>query len=248
MNRPKLSVIIPAYNGEEDLKRGVLDEVADYLKRQNYNYEVVIVNDGSSDQTAEVVARETKNKPEFKLINNPHKGKAVTVMTGLLESTGEIAVFTDIDQSTPLSEIEKFFPKFNERFDIVIGSRSGRAGAPIVRKIVAFGFSVLRTIILGLPIADTQCGFKAFDRKSIDLIFPKMLERYQNTKVAGRALNADFDVEFLYLARKRGLKIAEVKVAWHDRNPENAHLVKNAVDAFKGMIRIRIKDFGRQYV
>lgn len=247
MNRPKLSVIIPAYNGEGDLERGVLDKVAGYLEKQDYRAEVLIVNDGSSDKTAELIKEQIRNKNNFQLVNNPHRGKAVTVMTGLLQSTGELAVFTDIDQSTPLSEIENFFPKFNQGFDVVIGSRNGRAGAPIIRKIVALGFSVLRTIILGLPLADTQCGFKAFSRKSIEQIFPRMLERYQNTNVSGRALNADFDVEFLYLARKKNLKIAEVKVDWHDRNPENAHLIKNALDAFFGMLRIRVGDLRGRY-
>jgi dolichyl-phosphate beta-glucosyltransferase len=243
----KLSVIIPAYNGEEDLKRGILDEVEKYLQKQTYLYEVIIVDDGSADHTVEVAQNAIKGKKGFRLIKNPHKGKAVTVMTGLVESRGEIAVFTDIDQSTPLSEIEKFFPKFEKGFDIVIGSRSGRSGSPVLRKIASVGFSVLRTLILGLPLSDTQCGFKAFNRRSIELIFPKLLKRYGEQSVSGRALNADFDVEMLFLAKKRNLKIAEVKVYWHDKNPENAHLIKNAVDAFKGMLRIRMLDLSGRY-
>lgn len=247
MNTPKLSVIIPAYNGEEDLKRGILGKVEDYLKKQNYLYEVLIVDDGSSDNTAKVVQDQIKDKKGFRLIKNPHKGKAVTVMTGLLQSQGEVSVFTDIDQSTPLSEIEKFFPKFDQGFDLVIGSRSGRSGSPFVRKVVSLGFSILRTIILGLNISDTQCGFKAFKREAIDRIFPQLLDKYQNVDVSGRVLNADFDAGFLYLARKKNLKIAEVKVDWHDQNPEDANLVKNAIDTLKGMLRIRISDFRGEY-
>lgn len=246
MQKIKLSVIIPIYNGEKDLERGVLDEVDKYLKEQDYDYEVLIVDDGSTDCTVDVVLKQINNKTGFKLIKNPHKGKAVTVMTGLLESKGEIAVFTDIDQSTPLKEIEKFIPKFKNGFDIVIGSRSGRAGAPIVRKIIALGFAILRTLILGLTISDTQCGFKVFNRKSIEQIFTSMIKRYQNVTVSGRALNANFDVEFLYLARKKHLKIAEVKINWHDENPQNAHLIKNAIDALKGMIQVRIQDLNGQ--
>ncbi|MDO8486503.1 MAG: glycosyltransferase [Candidatus Staskawiczbacteria bacterium] len=247
MPKIKLSVIIPIYNGEKDLERGVLDEVDKYLKEQDYDYEVLIVDDGSSDNTVDVALKQINNKTGFRLIKNPHKGKAVTVMTGLLESHGEITVFTDIDQSTPLKEIEKFFPKFEKGFDIVIGSRSGRAGAPIVRKIVALGFAVLRTLILGLTISDTQCGFKAFNRQSIELIFTNMIKRYQNVTVSGRALNANFDVEFLYLAGKKHLKIAEVKVYWHDENPQNAHLIKNAIDALKGMIQVKLQDLKGKY-
>lgn len=247
MSKIKLSVIIPIYNGEKDLERGVLDEVDKYLKEQDYNYEVLIVDDGSADHTVDVVSEQIRGKTGFRLIKNPHKGKAVTVMTGFLASHGEIAVFTDIDQSTPLKEIEKFFPKFEKGFDIVIGSRLGRAGAPIVRKIVALGFAVLRTLILGLTISDTQCGFKAFNRQSIELIFTNMIKRYQNVTVSGRALNANFDVEFLYLAGKKHLKIAEVKVYWHDENPQNAHLVKNAIDALKGMIQVKLQDLKGKY-
>lgn len=246
-NSIKLSVVIPAYNGEEDLKKGILDEVANYLKNQDYHYEVLVVDDGSADNTAQVAAEQIKNKKNFQLIKNPHKGKAVTVMTGLLQSKGEVAAFTDIDQSTPLAEIEKFLPKFEQGYDIVIGSRQGRSGSPVVRKIVSMGFSVLRTVILGLPLSDTQCGFKAFNQKSIGLIFPQLLKRYQEVSTSGRALNADFDVEFLYLARKKNLKIAEIKVNWHNRNPEQANLMKNAIDTLHGMLRIRIRDFTGGY-
>lgn len=247
MNDLKLSVVIPVYNGEADLQRKVLDEVATYLEKQDYKYEVLVIDDGSTDKTIEVIEREIKGKTGFRLIKNPHKGKAVTVMTGLVESRGEIIVFTDIDQSTPLSEVEKFFPKFEEGFDIVIGSRSGRAGSPLMRKLASLVFSILRTIILGLPLTDTQCGFKAFTHKTIEVIFPGMLKRYKEVTVSGRALNADFDVEFLFIAKKKNLKIAETKVNWHDRNPENTHLIKNAIDALKGMIRIRINSLNGTY-
>lgn len=246
-NKIKLSVVIPAYNGEEDLKKGILDEVSNYLKNQDYQYEVLVVDDGSSDNTAQIVAEQIKNKKNFQLIKNSHKGKAVTVMTGLLQSKGEIVAFTDIDQSTPLREIEKFISKFEQGYEIVIGSRQGRSGSPVVRQIASIGFSVLRTVILGLPLSDTQCGFKAFSQKSIGLIFPQLLKRYQEVSTSGRSLNADFDVEFLYLARKKNLKIAEIKVNWHDRNPEQANLVKNAIDTVQGMLRIRIRDLSGGY-
>ncbi|MCL5785028.1 MAG: glycosyltransferase [Patescibacteria group bacterium] len=244
----KLSVVIPAYNGEEDLRKGVLEEIDRYLEKQDYGYEVVIVDDGSTDNTAVIVEGLAKNKKNFRLIKNPHKGKAVTVMTGLIESRGEVVVFTDIDQSTPLLEIEKFFPKFEQGFNIVIGSRSGRSGSPLIRKLASVVFSILRRIILGLPLVDTQCGFKAFDRKSIEMIFPKLLERYRNINTSGRALNADFDVEMLFLAKKKNLQIAEVKVDWHDENPQNAHLIANSLDALKGMFRVRLNDLRGKYV
>ena len=132
MSDIKLSVVIPSYNEQANLKNGVLDEVYKYLKDKEYTWEVLIVDDGSSDQTKEIVKEQIKNRTGFRLIENPHGGKAITVMSGLLESKGEIALFTDMDQATPLIELEKLLPEFNKGFDIVIGSRHGRKGAPLI--------------------------------------------------------------------------------------------------------------------
>lgn len=243
----KLSVIIPAYNEEENLKNGVLLQVEDYLKTTNYTYEVLIVDDGSSDKTVELVEQTIKNKENFSLIKNKHQGKATTVMTGLLESTGEIAIFTDMDQATPISEIEKFLPKFNEGYDIVIGSRSGRKGAPLIRKLLAWGFAVLRGIILGLPFKDTQCGFKAFNRRSVETIFPKIKDEWGILHTKGGAVNAGFDVEVLYLAKKYSFKIAEVPVEWNYVDTERVQVVKDALAAIYDMLRIRVSDLRGKY-
>lgn len=243
----KLSIIIPAYNEEKNIKDGALMKVANYLEKVTYPYEVLIVDDGSTDKTVEVVEEYIKNLKNFRVVQNPHGGKAITVMSGLLKASGDIAVFTDMDQATPMSEIEKFFPKFESGANIVIGSRTGRQGAPLVRKLAAWGFSVLRTVILGLPIKDTQCGFKAFDQKSIKQIFPKVLPIWQDMKSSGAAVNAGFDVEVLFLAKKRGFNIAEVPVDWHHVGTERVQLIKDATEAIKDMLRIRINDLTGKY-
>ncbi len=244
----KLSVVIPAYNETNNLKFGVLDEVYNYLKGQGYTYEVLIVDDGSTDQTPGIVKELIKNKSGFKSIENQHGGKAITVMSGMLEASGEIAVFTDMDQATPLKEIEKFFPKFEEGYDIVIGSRAGRKGAPLVRKLLAWGFATLRNLILNLPFSDTQCGFKAFKKDAIQKVLPELLEQWRNMSSSGAAVNAGFDVETLYLAKKKGLKIAEVSVDWHHVGSERVQAIKDSVDAIKDMLRIRINDLQGKYV
>lgn len=244
----KLSVIIPAYNETVNLKKGVLDQVADYLKAQDYLYEVLIIDDGSKDNTVELVEGEIKNKKGFKLIKNLHGGKALTVIVGILKAQGEVAVFTDMDQATPISQIEKFFPKFREDFDVVIGMRKGRKGAPLIRKISAWGFAALRNLILGLPFRDTQCGFKAFNQRAIKTIFPDLLDIWQTNKAKGAAVNAAFDTEMLYLAKKKGLNIAEVEVDWHHVGTKRVQLVSDAMDALKGMLRIRFNDVQRKYV
>ena len=187
------------------------------------------------------------HKKNIRLIKNDHGGKAIAVMTGLLDSTGEIALFTDMDQATPISEIEKLLPKFEEGFDIAIGSRSGRKGAPIVRKFMAFGFSLMRNIILGLPFKDTQCGFKAFNRKSILEIFPVLLKRWKKLKQTGAAVNAGFDVETLFLAKKKGFKIAEVTVEWHHVGTERGQIIKDSLDAVWDIFRIRLDDLQNKY-
>lgn len=242
----KLSVVIPAYKEIQNLKKGVLDQVNDYLIKQDYSYEVLVVDDGSPDETADLIEEIIKGKKNFRLMRNPHGGKAITVMAGMIESKGEIALFTDMDQATPLKEIEKLLPKFDEGFDIVIGVRKGRQGAPLKRKIMAWGFSVLRNIILGLPFSDTQCGFKAFNRDSVNAVFPVMLKNWQNMKSGGAAVNAGFDVETLFLAKKKNFKITEVPVNWHYVGTERVG-IKAAIEALKDMIRIRFDDWGGKY-
>lgn len=240
-----LSVVIPAFNESKNIKNGVLDKVYEYLKEQKYSYEVLIVDDGSSDNTADLIEDQIKEKKGFRLIRNEHGGKAITVMTGLLESKGDIALFTDMDQATPLKEVEKFWPQFSRGFDIVIGERSGRKGAPIIRKIYAFGFTILRTLILGIPF-DTQCGFKAFKRRAIETIFPKLLKEWKRMGTSGAAVNAGFDVEILFLAKKKSFNITSIPVEWHYVGSERVGLGA-AIEAFKDMVRIRLNDFYGKY-
>ena len=243
----KLSIITPAYNESANLKKGVLGEMADYLKTADFIYEVLIVDDGSSDNSVKIIKEQIKNKKDFKIIENPHGGKAITVMTGLLAAEGEIALFTDLDQATPLKAVANFFPKFEEGYDIVIGSRAGRKGAPLVRKLSAWGFSVLRGLILGLPFSDTQCGFKAFSKGAVEKIIPKIKSEWGVVHFKGGAVNAGFDVEILYLAKKYGFKIAEVPVEWNYVDSERVQVIKDAAAAIYDMLRIRINDLQGKY-
>lgn len=247
MQKIKLSVIIPAYNEAKNLDKGALEEVNNYLKKQNYTYEVLIVDDGSTDETVKIVEEQIKDKKNFRLIKNPHGGKALTVISGMLKTSGEIAVFTDMDQATPIDQIERFFPKFEDGFDVVIGSRHGRKGAPLLRKFMGWGFSAVRFIILGLPFKDTQCGFKAFNQQSIQAIFPQVQKIWEENKVKGAAVNAGFDVETLFLTRKKGFKIAEVVVDWRHVGTERVQAINDSLEALKDVIRIRINDINKKY-
>lgn len=243
----KISVIIPSYNEEANLKKEVLKEVSDFLEERKLNYEVIIVDDGSSDSSVQLIKKQIAKDQNFKLIQNKHGGKAIAVLTGMIESKGDIVLFTDMDQATPINQINKFLPKFDQGFDIVIGSRVGRRGAPIVRKLAAWGFSFLRGIILGLPFQDTQCGFKAFNRKSIEKIIPKIKNEWGTLHFKGGAVNAGFDVELLYLAKKYRFKIAEVDVEWNYVDTERVQVLKDALAAIYDMFRIRFNDMIGKY-
>lgn len=238
MQRPYLSVVIPAYREEDNLKSGVLKEVYDYLKKQSYTWEVLIVDDGSPDNTAKVAKELVKKYKNFSVLKEPHRGKGGTVIAGVLASKGEIILFTDMDQATPIDQLEKILPKFNQGFDIVIGSRAGRKGAPLVRKIMAFGFVVLRTLVLRLPYRDTQCGFKAIKSDAKGIFKKMMIFNEKSSKDAG--VTAGFDLEMLYLARKNGLKVAEVPVVWEHKGSVRVNPIRDSYQGLRDLLRVRI--------
>lgn len=242
MNNPFLSIVIPAYNEETNIRLGVLDKVLRYLDHQSYIWEVLVVNDGSSDNTKSLVEDFVKGNKGFRLIDNPHQGKAGTVVTGMMEAKGDIILFSDLDQATPLHQVEKILPWFKKGFAVVIGSREGkREGAPLLRRIMARGFMFLRTIFLGLTgIKDTQCGFKAFEKKAAHDIC-KHLSIYGTTKtVSGAMVTAGFDIELLFLAKELGYQIKEVPVEWHYVETRRVNPLKDSWQAFLDILRIRI--------
>lgn len=246
MNDVKLSVVIPAYKETKNIRNGSLDQVYDYLSKQKYSWEVLVVDDDSPDDTLAIAQENIKNKKGFRVIHEKHGGKGITVMRGVLQSAGDIILATDMDQATPIDQIEKFFPKLEEGYDIIIGSRSGRKGAPLIRQIYAFGFVLLRNMILGLPFTDTQCGFKAYTRGAAGEIFPQMLKKWEKKAAAGAAVNAGFDIEALFIAKKKGLKVAEVPVKWQYVQSERVG-IRAAVEALKDMLQIKLNDLRGGY-
>jgi glycosyltransferase involved in cell wall biosynthesis len=244
-----LSIVIPAYNEEKNLKKGVLDLVSDYLSKQSYSWEVLIVDDGSKDKTTEIVDKFVKKHKNFKLFKEPHRGKGGTVIAGMLKAEGKIVVFDDMDQATPINQLERILPKFEKGFDIAIGSRSGRKGANAIRKVMAFGFMILRTLILRLPFKDTQCGFKGFKKSAVKPIFERM-KIFNEKQVVGSAVTAGFDLELLYIARKLGFKIAEVPVEWEeigDRGTSGVNPIKDSWDGLMDLMQVRINALQGKY-
>ena len=163
-----LTVVIPSYNEMGNLRKGTLSKVQKYLDRQGFSYEVIIVDDGSTDGSNDFVKKFAQEEKEFRLIQNSHSGKAGAVTTGMLDAKGDYVLFADMDQATPIEELEELLPFTKKGYDIVIGSRSSnRQGAPFTRKVMAKGMMMLRSTIVGLgEIKDTQCGFKFCSRES----------------------------------------------------------------------------------
>ncbi len=241
MKKIFLTVVVPAYNEETNIRLGALDKVSLYLGLQSYEWEVIVVNDGSNDNTRKLLEDFIKRNKGFFLINNPHQGKAATVVTGMLAAAGDIVLFSDLDQATPIAELEKVLPWFEKGFDVVIGSRnSRREGAPVLRRIMARGFMLLRSLLLGLRgIADTQCGFKAFRREVAHDIFGQLKLYGSQHQVVGSMVTAGFDIEVLYLAKNQGYRIKEVPVEWHYVETRRVNPFKDSWQGLMDILKIR---------
>ncbi len=245
--KPYLSVIIPFYNESENFHQGNLTKVYKYLTGLKFTWELLLVNDGSKDDSLKLAMKFAKTHPRAKVLDNPHQGKAATVASGVFASQGEFILFSDTDQATPIEELTKFLPKFELGFDIVIGSRAGRKGAPLFRQALAYGMIVVRTLLLNLPFRDTQCGFKAFKKTAADKIFKIMEQAHPAQNIDHPAVNPGFDVELLYLGRKLGYKITEVPVTWFHRESKRVSFFKDAIGGIKELLLIRYRSLTDAY-
>ncbi len=244
-----LSIIIPSFNEKNNLKRGVLEKVANYLTQQKYSYEVILSDDGSTDGSLETLAAFVKKNSNFRLLANQHAGKGPTVAAGMLAARGQWRLFTDFDQSTPLSELEKLLPSTVDH-EIVIGSRAA-AGAkrekePWYRHAMGFGFNILTRIIVLPGILDSQCGFKLFSARATSKIFPK-LYIYGSRSRARDAFTGAFDVELLFLARKNKFALAEIPVLWQHAHSDRVSPLKDSIRMLRDIIRIRLASWRGQY-
>lgn len=250
MKKTYLSVIIPCYNEEKNLKRGVLDEVEKYLQKQKYSSEVIISDDGSTDKSIKIVEKFVKYHPRFKLLRNEHAGKPFAIKAGLKKARGEIVLFTDMDQSAPISELKKLLPLFEKGFDLVIGSRGKeRRRFPWYRKIISSGFRLFRRMLLLRKIIDTQCGFKALKKKAGTAIFKKMQIFKQTGEAKGWRVGA-WDVEMLFVAEKLGYRVKEIIVDWEDRDiarGKRRDFIKESTEMLKEILRVRLNDLRGYY-
>jgi len=243
VNKIYLSVVIPSFDEMTNLRKGVLEKVQHFLQKKKYSYEVIIVDDGSKDGSVEFVEKFTQENPHFTLIKNPHTGKAGAVTTGMLAAKGEYVLFTDMDQATPIEEIDKLLPSFEEGYDIVIGSRNNeRKGSPFIRLFISRANMILRKSLVGLPaISDTQCGFKVFTHAAAQKLFTKIHAIHHGfRKVSGSNVTSGFDVEVLYIADTMGYKIKEVPVSWLYVETRRVSPIRDSVEGLKELCMIRI--------
>ena len=230
---PKYSIVIPAFNESARIP-ATLESVVACIRARGWDAEVIVVNDGSTDATADVVRAFAANAPEVRLIENSgNRGKGYSVRAGMLGARGEVAMFTDSDLSAPIEEAERLFAAIAGGADIAIGSRWLERGRqthrqPLYRQFFGRCFNVLTRAVMGLRFADTQCGFKAFTRIAAHTVFQlQTIERW------------GFDPEILFIALKRGYRIVEVPVSWaHDERTRMSYL-KDGLKMLEDIAAIR---------
>lgn len=250
VNKPYLSVVVPCYNEHENLARGVLEEIHAYLARQAYTYEVIVSDDGSSDNSRELVQERLPGLPCFRLLQNPHGGKPAAVWAGIQAAQGEIVLFTDMDQSTPIDQLELLLPRFAEGYPVVIGSRGqDRANFSLTRKLGSAVFRNFRRLLMLRNISDTQCGFKAMRADVARALFAQLEVIQRPVQVTGWKVTA-FDVELLYLAERAGYRIAEVTVAWSNRDVakgKNKSYLGESQEMAAQLIRVKLNEWRGLY-
>jgi len=246
----KLSFVIPCYNEELNLQKGVLDKVGNYVNNNVDISEVIIVDDGSTDSSPIIIKNEYLPKfSKFRLIENKHGGKALAVITGIRESKGTHVVFLDMDLATPIEETRKMISQFKQGAQIVIGSRQGRRqGAPLLRQIQSKGFVIIRDILIDLQgVTDTQCGFKGFSSEAALKILDRFRVFTPERRVTGASVSAGFDLEFLYLARKLGFAIVEVPVEWRHVETKRVNFIKDSFETLSDIGRIKLYELTGKY-
>lgn len=229
----RLSIIIPAYN-EESRLGSTLEAIAAYLARETWNAEVIVCDDGSRDGTVALVEAFAARHPAFRVSRAPHnQGKGAAVRRGMLEAKGEFLLFTDADLSAPIGEAKKLLYWLEEGYDVAIGSRAlpdpgVTIEAQTKRKFIGRVFNFLVQRLIGLPLQDTQCGFKAFRHETGKRLFE--LQRLDGFS---------FDVEVLYLAQHQGFSVREVAVNWAHVPASRVNLIMDSLKMFRDLLRIR---------
>ncbi len=251
MQRPFLSVVVPAYNEARRLPDN-LRKIIEFLRTQSYLYEVLVVDDGSTDETVALCREVAAGDSRVRIIENPHYGKGYTVRTGMLSATGEIVVFSDADLAVPIEDINVLLPYFEQGYDVVFGSREGggrnqRVGEPQYRHLMGRVFNTLVQMIAIPGVHDTQCGFKALRYEVAQQVFPQMLIHDGSQGPISGPLVTGFDVEMLFLANKMGYRLQEVPVRWYYGKESKVNATRDSWLLFKELVTVRLNDIRGKY-
>ncbi|MSQ22694.1 MAG: glycosyltransferase family 2 protein [Dehalococcoidia bacterium] len=230
-DEPFLSVVIPAYNEERRILF-TLRQVTSYLSAQAYTWSVLVADDGSTDGTAALVTEFAREQPQVLLLPLPHRGKGGAVRSGILSATAQYRFLCDADLSMPIEQLERFLPPQLAGCDVAIGSREAkgarRIGEPWRRHLQGRLFNAM-TAALAVPgIRDTQCGFKCFSSRAAEALFPLQ-----------RIPGFGFDVEVLFMARRKGLRLAEVPIDWHYRTESKVRPLRDGLAMSRDLLRVR---------
>lgn len=246
---PYLSIIIPSFNENKNIHRNVLDDVWEYLQQLSYDWELIMSDDGSNDQTLEHLTKFAQKSPKIRILKNIHAGKGPTVQAGMLAAQGQWRLFTDFDQSTPLKEVELLFP-YTDKYDVIIGSReiagAKRNREPLHRHLMGKGFNLFVQTLAVPGILDTQCGFKLFSAAATQKIFSN-LKVYGRQEVIPDAFTGAFDVEALFLARKYGYQIKEVPIFWQHNETDRVNPIKDSLRMARDILRVRLANLQGKY-
>jgi dolichyl-phosphate beta-glucosyltransferase len=228
---PFLSIIIPAHN-EENRLPGTLDQVFSFLKSQPYSAEVLVVENGSQDRTLQVAQAFTEEHPQLRLLQNKESGKGLAVKQGMLEARGEYRFMCDADLSMPIVEINRFLPPNLERFDVAIASREApgaiRYNEPLYRHLGGRAINLVIRLLALPGLQDSQCGFKCFRA-------PVAEDLFRCQKLPGWS----FDIEILYIARRRNLRTVEIPIPWYYSSESKVHAIRDSLRMVRDIFTIR---------
>jgi glycosyltransferase involved in cell wall biosynthesis len=238
---PLYSIILPAFNESSRLAAS-LEKALAFVRKQRWSVEIIVVNDGSRDDTAEIAKGFMLQAPEIRLLENPgNRGKGYSVRNGMLNASGEILLFSDADFSSPIEESVKLIDAIAQGADVAFGSRwllaeTQTLRQSLLRQFVGRVYNLLLRLVLGLPYKDTQCGFKACTRRAAEVIFTRQ-------QIEGWG----FDPELLFIARKFGLKMTEVPVVWANDDRSKVNLIVDGFKMFYELLKIRVYGMTGQY-
>lgn len=239
-DQPYISLVIPAFNEEARIGSG-LNRILSFLRSQPYVSEIIVVDDGSSDRTVEVVREISRGDNLVRVLRGKHLGKGGAVQVGMLQGRGVYLFFSDADLSVPIETLPTFLTDLENHCDAAIGTRQ-KAGAkievhqPFYREFMGKIYTRLCNWLLNLRVSDFTCGFKGFRREVARELFSRQ-----------RLKNWSFDAEILYLAELKGYKVQEMPVAWHDDRASKVRLWRDVVSSFLGLVQIRLYDLRGKY-